>query len=302
MKEEDSAPSYPRKQAASLICICYNAIGSRVEKDKLLKSILEDYAGDLPDGWNAGLFRFLDEAIYLFRIVEYFALSAVLRDRSVRAQLILAHQIGRNLSAIRFLAASGHDGPARQNLRALSEICRCLIDPDLMRDFADQPTLQSANEFWHRYLAKQRTEKYLKEYNRTASKKCALVERGDDDSHAVMGVGAHPNYHAWAFDLEAEHSDQGGVDKMFHFSSDRATEFLLANACLLSLTTLSFCSEKIAEIAVPLRLLENNPIFKHFSDDIAAVHGIGRASGLMVLMLVKLTNRQKSDFDEQIYL
>lgn len=297
---------YSRNEAISLICACYNNFGSNLDVESLKSSILEDSLGEMGDSWNVGLFRFLDEAVYLFRLVEHFATAAVGKNKSLRAQMILCHQVGKTLLAVRILGASGLDGPARQNLRALYEmciaLCRCLVDPNFMRDFADQPSFESANEFWHRYMSKQRTEKFLKSYNETAQEKCLLVE--EDELGKIikaLGVGAHPNYLGWAFDWKAEFSCPAEMENMFHLDARRSTEMVLSTACFLSLATLKFVSGRIADSSIQLGILGDNPAFMHYRDDLEALRGIGKTAGLMFLMVAKLTNRNKPNFDPEVH-
>lgn len=306
MDEAISVPNYTRKQAVSLICTCYNQFGSNLNVEVLHKSILEDSVGELTESWNVGLFRFLDEIIYLFRLLEWFSTAAGAKDNSLRAQMILCHQIERNLLAVRVLGASGLDGSARQNLRCLYEmchaLCRCLVDSEFAKEFSGQPTLKSANEFWHRFMAKQRTEKFLKAYNETTANKCSLVLGNEfDEAYSVLGVGAHPNYLGWMLDWKAELSDPVGMESMFSFGAHRSSEFVLATACHLSLATLNFASCRIANISGPLGLLDHNPIFRHYGGDIEALNGFSKTAGLMFLMLAKWTNRNKPHFDPQVH-
>jgi hypothetical protein len=151
-------------------------------------------------------------------------------------------------------------------------------------------------------MAKGRTEKFLIEYNKTTDKKCLLVS-GDslEKARSVLGIGAHHNYIGWMVDWQKEYSDPIGMDKMFHFASDKSTEFVLFTACQLSLSTLSFISSKIGEISVPLGPLKENAALEHYKDDQLALEGIGKTAALMLLMLIKLMNRNKPHFDPEVH-
>lgn len=306
MRSKQNQPEYSRQQAVAILRTCYNNYGSNVRDEVISKSFVEDSLGDLPDHHNSGLFRILDEAIYLYQLVSYFSLAAASLEKSQSSQMILFYQIKKNLMAVRVLSANGLDGPARQNLRTLFEmchsLCRCLVDPEFMQEFSKQSSLESANKFWHLFISKQKNEKFLTLYNEFSEHKCPLVG-GDNFSKAysVLGVGAHPNYLGWVLDFKSDWEQNSNDDEMFSFYPTQSTEFVLVNACEISLSTLSFTASKIRDISRPLALFEKNPLFKHYDDDLSALDGIGKTAGLITVMLAKWINRQKPNFDPEIH-
>jgi hypothetical protein len=307
--EEAKRPEYSREQAAKLICACYNLNGADVKSDLLKKSILEDSLGELPDTWNVGLFRFLDEAIYLYKCIGFFTLARGLRDKSERSITILTYQIEKSLLAVRVLSAAGLDASARQNLRAMFEmcevICRCVVDVEFSKSFSEAQTTETANKFWHEFISKGKTKKFLQKYNDENEDKCGLV-MGEvlGDAFKVLGLGAHPNFLGWSLDFQKDlqaifsYPDE---TSMFQFSPKMASELVLAISSQIAFVTLTFLVKRVAKDCPTLGLLSKNPMFKHCKSDKEAIEAVGENSALMFLMLCKLVNRGNPDFDPKVH-
>jgi hypothetical protein len=307
--EEAKRPEYSREQSAKLICACYNHNGADVKSDLLKKSILEDSLGELPDTWNAGLFRFLDEAIYLFKYIGYFTLARSLKDKSESSISILTYQIEKSLLAVRVLSAAGLDASARQNLRAMFEmceaICRCVIDVEFSKSFSEAQTMETANKFWHEFISKGKTTKFLQKYNDENENKCGLVM--DDvlgNAFKVLGLGAHPNFLGWSLDFKKDWQtifSDPDASSMFSFSPKMASELVLVTTSQIAFITLTFLVSRVAKDCPTLGLLSKNPMFKHCKSDSEAIEAVGKNSALMFLMLCKLVNRGKHDFDSKVH-
>lgn len=306
MEHDDQKPFYSRDRAASLLCVSYRETGADVEKDIFLKSAIENDLGELPDCWNVGLFRMLDEAIFLTKIVSMFSGTLPLKQKEFRSQTILAYQIEKTLLAIRSLCALGLDGPARQNLRSLYEMChtfcRSLIDPDFCREFSHNPTLETSNAIWHKYISRAKTEKFLTSYNETATHKCPLViDNSLDQMRKVLGVGVHPNYIGWMFDWEDDRKNSNEGDSTFMISPQNATEFVLVSSLHLSLLTLAFSGSIVGKSLTPLGFLAEHPLFKHQKDDADSISSISAIATMMFFMNVKWLNREREDFDPEVH-
>lgn len=308
-EKHQSSPQYTRSQAARLICACYNKNGADVNSDVLKRSILEDSLGELPDTWNVGLFRFLDESIYLIKYLGYFALATDLQDKTSRSIAILIYQIEKNLLAVRVLSAAGLDASARQNLRALFEmcqsLCRCVVDQEFSEKFSEPQTPVAANKFWHEFISKEKTAKFLKRYNEENEDKCLLVVEGVFESASnILGVSAHPNFLGWRFDFGNDWttlSAEVDQENMFQFNPVQASELVLTTAAQIAFLTFQFYTKQVAEKQSTLGLLSNNPMFKHCESDTAAIETIGKNSAMMFLMLCKLVNREKPNFDAELH-
>lgn len=309
MSEEITPPEYTREQAAKLICACYNNNGADVKSNFLKKSILEDSLGELPDTWNVGLFRFLDETIYLFKFLGYFTLAGALKDKKGRGIAMLTYQIEKSLMAVRVLSAAGLDASARQNLRTLFEmcqaICRCVVDHEFSEKFSEPNTPEAANKFWHEFISKEKTTKFLQKYNDENEDKCAVVMEGVfGETSKILGVGAHPNYFGWMLDFKNDWQiafSDAEQQSMFQFSPKQASELVLTTTSQIAFLTLVFCAKRVAKTSPALGLLDNNPMFKHCESDQAAIEAISKNSALMFLMLCKLVNRGKPNFDANVH-
>lgn len=301
---EIKKPRYTRDRAVGLICRCYNHYGAFVEEDFLKKSILEEKLPEIPNVWNSGLFRFLDEMIYLSKIISYILFIKNIKDKKDTPKVIAWHQIEKNLLAIRVLCHAGLDGSARQNLRALYEMChaccRCLVDQEFHDAFGEQKSPEDSNNFWHKFMARQKTEKFLQRYNKDAVEPCFLVV-GDHfaDMYKIMGVGAHPNFLGWSFDWRDDWSNPEGMHDMFHLSPRMASELVLVHSNQLAMATIAFVSQWLYRNAPSTTIFKDNPLFKHCSDDKEVSKFIGNSSLLMFMMLAKLINRNKPGFDPE---
>lgn len=296
---------YSRELAASILSVCYKQYGANIDKNDLLHSVVERELQTIPDVWNVGLFRLLDEAIFLAKTVGFASITVPMKDNRRSAQTILAHQIVTNILAVRSLSALGLDLPSRQNLRALYEmciaLCRSLIDIDFCDEFRNQATPELANEFWHKYIKGQRSEKYLDQYNKGNDHKCLLLLSLSDDDYKLLGVSAHPSFFGWIIDWQADFEGDEGKEQMFFLSPKNSTEKVLVLSTQLILLTLQFAAPLISKTTLSADFVTKHPLFEHCEDDVKAIESIGSISGFMFLMLAKWSNRNKPDFDPEIH-
>ncbi|WP_440105492.1 hypothetical protein [Acidovorax sp. BL-A-41-H1] len=137
---------------------------------ELLSESVAEELGTSPLETELGaLYVFVDEYLGLLRYCTYYFLSGV--PPSGQAAMLfhrLAVKQIRNLSAVRVLCAAGLDGNARMQLRLLYETSlvwqRVLVDPAFRAEFQTATTAEAANKFWHKYISKEKNEKWLKEY------------------------------------------------------------------------------------------------------------------------------------------
>ncbi len=185
-------------------------------------------------------------------------------------------------------------------------LCRCVVDVEFSQRFSEAQTEESANKFWHEFLSKGKTTKFLQKYNAENSDKCGLV-LGEyfNDPFKVLGVGAHPNFFGWSIDFQTDWQtafSDASDESMFHFSPKRASELVLVTASQSAFVTLAFFAKRIAENFPTLGLLKNNPMFKHCEGDTETIETISKNSALMFLMLCKLVNRAKPKFNAKVHL
>ncbi|WP_156933000.1 hypothetical protein [Desulfonatronum lacustre] len=122
---------------------------------------------DIRNAPYAALYAFVDEYIVLLRCQSVYFLSA---DHKIFPSAMTFYRLSirllRTLTSIRVLCGYGLDANARLQLRLLYETAqlwvRFRIDHDILGDYTACTTPETANEFWHKYLSKEKTERYLK--------------------------------------------------------------------------------------------------------------------------------------------
>jgi hypothetical protein len=298
--------NYTLRHARNFIYVSYEKAGVRYNIDALERSPVGEELGKIPESWNSGLFRYLDECISLANNAEYALLFAVAhkKDTSISALIVLLHQIKANAVAIRVLENHGLDDQSRITLRALYEnciaFCRAVVDADFREAFSSAKSAEETNEFWHRNVSKSKCETYLIKYNETAEQKCFFV-LGDTfkEVHKVLGISAHPNYLFSSFQLRGRLSDVETLDAIAS-AHHAATEFVLVNTCNMLLCAISFigsAGKKIGD-GVPT-FVETTPqsLLSLSKTADVALQRNGEVAALMFLMLTKWLNRQRKDFD-----
>lgn len=300
--------NYTIKLARNLIFKSYQEAGivgrplEYFEKSSMVADL-----GEVPSGWNEGLFRYLDETISFLNTTEYCFLTAAALNKHNKYSsiIIIIYQMKSNAAAVRLLSSHGLDSQARLSLRALYEngiaLCRALIDEEFRFNFSKVMSASEANKFWHQYMSKSKSEKFLQSYNASGLAACPLVA-GDTfkDIYERLGVSAHPNYIFSSFEYIESFSSDSNLDAMFN-GSKSATEFVLTSACHVVLSVLSFLSHNNPEVGLKTRWKMKTNIFKELEcvEDVLAC--IGKISGVMTLMLMKWSNRQKGDFDPSVH-
>ncbi|MGK8638724.1 hypothetical protein ACRS7F_04940 [Brucella anthropi] len=311
MKNEDQRldGSYTLRLARNLIFLSYKEAGITEFKIEFFeKSPVVKELGATPSGWNEGLFRYLDECINLLNASEYCFLTpqAIDKNKGYSSIIVLIHQMKSNCAAVRLLGAYGLDSQARLSLRALYEngigLCRALVDKEFRLNFFRVKSSSDSNEFWHKYISKSKSEKFLVSYNGQNAVKCPLVV-GDTfkDIYQRLGVSAHPNYIFSHFEYLDSVTKEENLDRLFN-GSEAATEFVLTSACHIVLSVIFFMSQTNPEISLKTPWIMKKSIFGKFEyvDDVLKC--VGKISGILMLMLMKWSNRQKADFDPLVHL
>ncbi len=300
--------NYTVRLARNFIYKSYQEAGIQFDLNQMMRSSLEDELGKLPDGWNAGLFRYLDECIALLNNAEFTLTFAVAqrRDSSLGALITLIHQIKCNVIAIRVLGNHGLDDQCRLTLRALYEnciaLCRAVVDVEFRAAFSAATSTAKANSFWHTYIARSKSETYLSSYNKMAKRKCPFVIGGwFENARLILGVSAHPNFLGSSIAWKNRWADSETLDSIAS-AHHAASEFVLANTCQMALCAASFLGYFGDELGgdAPTFLAENpNCLLSQAKTAKAALDKNGRAASLMFLMLAKWINRQRKNFDPE---
>jgi hypothetical protein len=155
---------------------------------------------DVRDTPISALYAFVDEYIILLRCQSIYFLSVV-HENSPSAMTFYRLSIRqlRTLTSIRALCSYGLDANARLQLRLLYETAqlwaRFRIDRDILGDYTACTTLESANKFWHKYLSKEKTERYLR--NQVQEGRVSWIGGMEDqvnDLKQKLSLVAHPTF------------------------------------------------------------------------------------------------------------
>ncbi|MGS2743747.1 hypothetical protein ACU6TU_09140 [Halomonas sp. LS-001] len=161
----------------------------------------------------AALYAFVDEYIILLRCQSMYFLS-VDHKNSPTAMTFYRLSIRqlRTLTSIRTLCSYGLDANARLQLRLLYETAqlwaRFRIDSDVLCDYTACTNPESANKFWHKYLSKEKTERYLR--NQVQEGRVSWIGGMEDqinDLKQKLSLVAHPTFIADYHETLADWND-----------------------------------------------------------------------------------------------
>lgn len=188
------------QHAVNSIRLIYEHQGFRLADGVPGDQVKNELGIDVRNAPFAALYAFVDEYIILLRCQSIYFLS-VLRKNSRSAMTFYRLSIRqlRTLTAIRALCSYGLDANARLQLRLLYETAqlwvRFRIDPDILINYTDCTSPESANKFWHKYLSKEKTERYLR--NQVREGKFSWLggmEEQIDDLKQKLSLVAHPTF------------------------------------------------------------------------------------------------------------
>lgn len=159
-----------------------------------------EFNKDISDTKLAALYAFLDEQIALLRLVSFYFLSASLEEKSKGMSFyrLTIRQI-KILASIRLQCTYGLDTNARLQLRLLYENsivwARFRVDKQALDDFELAISGEAANEFWHKYISKSKTEKYLdSEFGKTGRFWIGGANDLIEELKRKVGASAHPSF------------------------------------------------------------------------------------------------------------
>ncbi len=154
------------KHACNTIRLLYGKVGFELPVSTLGEAVASEFNKDISNTPLAALYAFVDEQIALLRLVSFYFISAAL-DKENKGLIFyrLAIKQIKTLSSIRLLCTYGLDVNARMQLRLLYETsivwARLRVDKQALDEFSLASTPELTNSFWHKYIAKSKTEKFL---------------------------------------------------------------------------------------------------------------------------------------------
>lgn len=200
--------------------------------------VYEEFSRDVSESKYGALYAFVDEQIALLRKASFFFGAAIVAaDSNGLVYYRLCIKQMQTLTSIRMLSSCGLDLDARALLRLLYETSllwiRFRVDPAAIEDFKKSSGALESNAFWHKYLAKEKSEKFLTSY---------FVDNGItwlgamDDIMANLkhnlGRSAHPSHIASA--SAAENDWLGAISGGVLGTTSNAAHFTLAQAIFVA--------------------------------------------------------------------
>lgn len=221
-----------KRHAQNAVKLMYENAGFRILSGTPGMSVTNEFPGEVSDDELAALYVFIDEYIALYRYAGFYFMSAIPKSGKAATTFYnLSVRQARNLASIRLLCSSGLDMNARMLLRLLYETSllwsRFLVDEPCRIDFEACVDAKTTNEFWHKYLAKGKTEKFM--ISVAAERKLVWLGNLDAEMEEMKtknSLTAHPTNLASSFDSLADFKSQ-------HYAIDRpsaASHFTLSTA------------------------------------------------------------------------
>ncbi|MGZ5056108.1 MAG: hypothetical protein ACXWAT_14365 [Methylobacter sp.] len=179
----------------------YKQSGFEIDVEVPGSSIQTEMKIDITDAPYAALYAFIDEyIIVLLRAQSVYFLTA---DHKKHPSAIIFYRLSirqlRTLTSIRILCSYGLDTNARFQLRSMYETAllwvRFRIDKDCLAAYAACNSAAEANKFWHNYLSKEKTERYLRD-NLTSKgfNWPGMMEEQIADLKQKLSLVAHPTF------------------------------------------------------------------------------------------------------------
>lgn len=188
------------QHAVNSIRLIYENKGFELGETVPGNQVNNEFGIDVRDAPFSALYAFLDEYIVLLRCQSIYFLSAV-HENSPSAMTFYRLSIRqlRTLTSIRVLCSHGLDANARLQLRLLYETAqlwaRFKLDRDILSEYTACTTTESANQFWHKYLSKEKTERYLR--NQVQEGRMSWIGGMEDEIHDLkqkLSLVAHPTF------------------------------------------------------------------------------------------------------------
>lgn len=220
------------RHAVNAIRLLYQHSGFDLPSRTVGEQVSSEFAREVAATRMASLYAFVDEQVALLRLISWYFISAIPNSPAVALPYYrIAVRQMRTLASIRLQCTFGLDTNARLQLRLLYETAilwvRLRVDADAFKDFSASTSADTANAFWHKYLSKSKTERFLsKEFRASGHIWLGGYEEAIDQLRTNVGLTAHPSMLASIFDASDDWKEVGD-------------DLILANPCDASHFTLS---------------------------------------------------------------
>jgi hypothetical protein len=183
------------------------------------EGVASEFNKDISSTPLAALYAFVDEQIALLRLVSFYFISASTNGEKngILFYKLTIRQL-KILASIRLQCTYGLDTNARMQLRLLYENsilwARLRVDNQALEDFNLAITSELSNNFWHKYISKSKTEKFLnEEFNKSGHSWIAGANNMIEELKKKVGLASHPSLLAAYFDAsyDFENFENGNI-------------------------------------------------------------------------------------------
>lgn len=228
------------QHAITVTRLMYERAGFKVGKKTPGQHVAEEGA-DISQAKLGALFALIDEFVFILRYQCHYLTSCLPNTSNLHAvtHLRLCNGTLSTLWSVRILSSNGLDLNARAQLRYLYELAvlwsRIQVDAEARSEFAST-TPEGSNAYWHKFLAKRKSEKYLLKQVKAGDLTWLGALENLDSIYDKLSLSAHPSFVGVYHDTVAGHRMTKGWASR---GPEGATHFTLASALFLTMLPFS---------------------------------------------------------------
>lgn len=201
------------QHACNTIISLYRNAGFEAPDKPLGEEVATEFRKDIKNTPLAALYAFVDEQIALLRLASFYFLSTISDKENIgRIFYKLTIKQIKTLASIRLLCTYGLDVNARMQLRLLYETSvlwsRLRVDKQARDDFVLANNTELSNAFWHKYISKSKTEKFLdKMFSENGNIWLGGANPIIEELKRKIGPSSHPSFLSTYFDTSNDSED-----------------------------------------------------------------------------------------------
>lgn len=240
------------RHAVNAIRLLYQHSGFDLPSRTIGEQVSTEFAREITNTKMASLYALVDEQVALLRLISWYFISGIPNSSTVALSYYrIAVRQMRTLASIRLQCTFGLDTNARLQLRLLYENAvlwvRLRIDADAFKDFSESSSIEKANAFWHKYLSKSKTERFLSnEFSASGHIWLGGCEEAITQLRNNVGLTAHPSMLSSLFDASDDWKEMS--DDLILTNPCDASHFTLSMSILAASLPFSIKPEPIYDI------------------------------------------------------
>lgn len=220
------------------------------------QALAAEYGRSIESEPLGALFGIVDEITALYRFLGTgFLIGSAKGKRDADIWSLHCAKAVANLASIRSLCSLGFDGNARIQLRLHYETMvlwsRLRVDSTATRDFRAANTPEKANHFWQQYLARQKSEKYIRATIPDGSVWMGFAEEFVERTQSIFGISSHPSRLEMGFNLQEEWRGATAHDSYVIRRVPPSSHFTLGTAIWISTFPLVVGKSGLIEVFQP---------------------------------------------------